>query len=81
MLKMKKLLGYFVISLCPPSFNPQNIFVLSTEEIKQLVLSLFEPEFLTIDFISEKIVFVLNNHKKSLDVLDLYHQQGRKSWI
>ena len=41
----------------------------------------FEPEFLKIDFINEKIVFVLNNHKNSLDVLDLYHQHGRRSWI
>ena len=67
-------------SIKDSSFSPQNIFVLSTEEIKQLVLSLFEPEFLKIDFINERIVFVLNSHKKSLDVLDLYHQ-GRKSWI
>ena len=67
-------------SIKDSSFSPQNIFVVSTEEIKQLVLSLFEPEFLKIDFINERIVFVLNNHKNKLDVLDLYHQ-GRKSWI
>lgn len=62
------------------SLSPQNIFVLSTEEIKRLLLSLFEPEFLKIDFINERIVFVLNNHKNSLGVLDLYHQQEGKSW-
>ena len=63
------------------SFSSQNIFVLSTEEIERLLLSLFEPEFLKTDFINEKMVFGLNNHKNNLDVLDLYHQQGRKSWI
>ncbi|MEA3420978.1 MAG: hypothetical protein U9Q97_04780 [Acidobacteriota bacterium] len=56
------------------SFSPQNIFVLRTEEITQLVLSLFEPEILKIDFNNEKMVFVLNNHKNSLDVLGLHHQ-------
>jgi len=52
--------------------SPQKIFVLDTEQIRQSILSLFEPDFITVDFDKEEILFSLNKDKTVSDVMDLY---------
>jgi len=52
--------------------SPQKIFVLDTEHIRQSILSLFEPEFVTVDFDREDLIFSLNKDRTAFDVMDLY---------
>ncbi len=55
--------------------SPQKIFVLETEKIRQSVLSLFQPDFITVDFDGDEIIFYLNSNKTALDIVDLYLTQ------
>jgi len=52
--------------------SPQKVFVLDTERIKHIIFSLFEPDYISVEFENDEIIFVLNSIKSSLDIVDLY---------
>ncbi len=62
----------FISQIKESPLSPQKIFVTDTEKIRQAVLSLFEPDFITVDFEGDEIIFSLNSHKTGLDIVDLY---------
>lgn len=58
-------------SIAGSPFSPQTILAVSSEAVKDALLALFEPDFLTVDRHDERITFLLNVRKNSLDVLGL----------
>lgn len=53
-------------------YSPQKILVLSSEAVKDALLALFEPEFLTVDVHDDTVMFLLNDQKSSLEVLTCF---------
>lgn len=52
-------------------YSPQKILVLSSDAVKHSLLSLFEPDYLTVDGCDESLAFVLQPSKRSLDIIDV----------
>lgn len=52
-------------------FSPQTILAISSEAVKDALLALFEPDFLTVDRHGERVTFRLNERKNRFDVLKL----------
>lgn len=54
------------------TYSPQKVLVLSSEQVKNSILSLYEPEFFSVISSEDKFIIELNPNKKALDIINLF---------